>query len=110
MERPQNPPPECLGDPAFADLDDHLLTAIEQLVLPSALPHFSLAGIDLDDVKLAEWPSIRQIPEIMQWYLSFATPSAEQARQGASDILKQVKHLHLNGNRLSGLYPAYDFC
>lgn len=104
--RLQDPPPDCLGAPAFAELDDHLLTAIEQLVLPSALPHFSLAGIDLDDAKLAQWPAIRQVPEILQWYLSFATPSAEQSRQGALDLLKQVKHLHLNGNRLSGSYSA----
>lgn len=121
----QHPPPTCIQPYPIADnaLEQDrktasLLTSIEQLVLPAALPRISLSKLDLDDHDLADWPALEGLEDVVGWYLSFGYKPGRQGmwegedeggekekvkeKVKAREILDGVKVLDLSHNRLAG--------
>lgn len=102
----QNPPPSFIARPH--DTATHaLLSSLESLLLPSALPRLSLAGLGLSTRELSNLQVLSRAQRVLEWYLSFsrnlATGStAIPSRTKARAILFGVRSLDLSKNQLDG--------
>ncbi|GAA5986352.1 hypothetical protein JCM10908_003719 [Rhodotorula pacifica] len=109
----ENPPPLCLSDsnspsatdPALVPATSSLLTSLEQLLLPSALPRLSLSYLSLTSLQLARWDALEKVEEVVRWYIgfSYARGDEELVRRKAREVLSGVKVLDLSFNRLTDL-------
>lgn len=109
-ETAQNPPPACLVSSSTGEFElatSSLLTSLEQVLLPCALPRVSLSHLGLDEYQLARWPALRDLDFVIKWYLSFGfakvgddTAIGTKARV----VLDRIRVLDLSWNRLAGEY------
>ncbi|GAA5863390.1 hypothetical protein JCM3774_005276 [Rhodotorula dairenensis] len=109
----ENPPPACLDlsslppEDSFALATSSLLTSIEQVLLPCALPRVSLSRLDLDELDLARWAALREVELVVRWYVSFNYAREDRAASAnkAREVLARVRVLDLSHNRLADLPP-----
>ncbi|KAK4056529.1 hypothetical protein OIO90_002376 [Microbotryomycetes sp. JL221] len=80
-----------------------VLDGLEQMLLPSALPKLSVAGLSLTSKELESIDALREANDVIEWYASFGP---EAGRQSGAQILHGLRTLDLSKNRLDSL-PSF---
>lgn len=79
-----------------------LLSGLESILLPTALPKLVLSDLGLES--LSNWEPFERCEEVLNYYLSF---DSRRPREGkAKAILAGIKSLNLEKNRLNGKFST----